>query len=444
MDGSVMFPNIEYNSLTEIFPYLYVITNLNVSGVINTDGRMIIPMEYEKIKNETHNGFLTCYRKSSNGKKAINHCDIYTIHGKKVVSLDFEGNSISACDYDSIYRVLTVSYYVKKKCYRTMYNLDGQLLVEPTKAFKLIPHEDYVTVDNINKKKTIELSNYNYLNHPTLDFDEAYCKDLAEKRLLDNYWIQQAIKYYNEGKWNEAVTFINYYDNFDKLSEIKNTNGSLNIAAIWMNSMYQLGYYQEIANCLARSDLFSYSLSYDKYKKELNLTYQFPVDKGNSQELFASCKKIFDETIEPIIFQNELEEQKRIAAEKEARRQQNAAIWGAVLTGVSNTLVNTMGNNSRSTTNQSHSTTLKSSSMSTTSSTSNSLSSNSSDEYVIVEKKIDCKLCKGSGTCTFCHGVGKKTYGGKYQTCDSCNGSGKCSVCKGKGYSRSTFENVRK
>jgi len=77
--------------------------------------------------------------------------------------------------------------------------------------------------------------------------------------------------------------------------------------------------------------------------------------------------------------------------------------------------------------------------------------------------KITCTSCGGTGlcqtcrgnymtNCSYCNGVGKKTYGSgsrtEYSTCAACNGTGKkycrcyeylhtpgkCEVCKGKGY----------
>lgn len=47
----------------------------------------------------------------------------------------------------------------------------------------------------------------------------------------------------------------------------------------------------------------------------------------------------------------------------------------------------------------------------------------------IVDNRVVCSFCEGSGVCKLCDGTGQRPY----SRCRSCNGSGKCSWCDGQG-----------
>ncbi len=52
--------------------------------------------------------------------------------------------------------------------------------------------------------------------------------------------------------------------------------------------------------------------------------------------------------------------------------------------------------------------------------------------------KQKCRLCKGSGVCHECHGMGKQSYSisapTAYSTCKSCHGNRRCRSCNGSGH----------
>ena len=440
LDGTEIFPNINYTKLYVRYPNMFEVRNGSYVGLFYKDGSTIAPMKYSDLHIGS-NGYVTCLGHPSWDGKLYHHSiDYYKIDGQFVYHLEYTNPkeySFPVTVYEekeNILKVIITKQCSSKNClyeYRLLYP-DGQEVIEP------IEGKETLTVKNgviRFGKKEIPIPNFSPMNHPGLGVDTEGLSLLISNTYKENYYIKKAVDFYNSKKWNEALTYLNFFHQFENLNLWNSVEAKV-FCLMWLRCKYELGQSEEIYKLIKdKNVLRPYQLEYSPSSHSLSDGSIRPLSNPSEElkEVSRQCKELFDIAVAPYV-QQEIKQEN----EKQLQKQQMwIALFGAITSSINNYL--TYSSTTSSYTN--NSVNIKTA---PTSSTTNSTSERTDGgELVTQEKHTPCQVCNGTGKCTHCNGTGRGKRLGMDVTCGACSGHPTCTSCKGKGY-KISYENVRK
>ena len=444
LDGTDMFPDIEYLRIREYYPGIYRMTQLQngreVEGLVRADGQQVIPIKYKSMFISDTYGYIsgTEYAESSDGKTYNNATDLYDLGGRFIKRIAFQtpsefGGSINV-RYHKDYNLIEASYYPTKSYSLRTYTYfypDGQLAVGPIDSKKGLAVRDGVVTDF---KKDWPIPNSDPDAHPRLQHDRAASQELISETFRQNPWIQKASQHFDRGEWEQTLTMLNLYDQFDKNLFLTFSPEVFSYDIMWLRSHHALGHNREIYEQIANQKMAWYGLWYDKKKREITFPTITSFASGQVEQAWQGCQDIFNEAASVVL-----------AEEAELRRQRNAELWAVALGALAGTVHEILGSSSSSQSASSSSTPASRIASSSSSSSSGTSSSSSDEEENKKETKAPTRECPD------CHGYGKvreKTYSGsitrtekhkceecgrEYSGQDKCISHRTCNRCHGLG-----------
>ena len=433
LQGNVLFPEYDYDRLYEWLPNLFIIANTSThkAGLIHRSGTLLVPMIYDDVEETITNNAHMFF-----GKKRDGTTDIYTQQGVLLCSI-VNASYIWAIYHDEA-RVIEVSYTMSDNSgekYFQFFWTDGTKACEGGKGQSIIVIEDLITLFTAGDMVNIKL-NRRTAEQPDLKLEyEILSNDL----LQSNMWLALANDYFEARQYAKAYDCLKYYEMYDNLFSLTiGTSLGPFITQMQMNSLYHTKRYKEIIVGTTGTTMQKVNNHFDATLNGLKF--------DETRECFKFSEHMYPKEAIPLIQKcaeactNIYQSSLPAYHDQLARQQQNAELWGAMFTAMSNNLklslsgfipakrksyVDTSTSTSTTTVGQPITTTYDSGS-----------SSSSSSEPV---KKKPCRICNGtgreihetylgsiaSGKKKWCGECGKDVYPGHtHRTCTLCHGSG--------------------
>ena len=437
LQGNTLFPLVSYDRLYEFCPGVFLITNTATrkSGVINRQGRMLIPMEYENPELNVHGAFK--------GVKSDGTHDYYTLNGQHLLSVKNPGY-ISIWYYESGLRYLSTEYKVNKTDplgHIRYFWYDGTPLFDEVIArYVSVKVDEQCAIVHVGDKETkIPITPRPLVDEGVIQLEDPDCYDLmAGRGLENNKWIKTAMDYMATGRYADAKDCLEFYDMYENQVDYRATYAQFVLWQMNQECLLEIGDYTKL---LDRNppympdgiNLWSAKGKYLIFEESKYTKYTLP----EAKKAIEVCNEFYQrgKALNEKRQQEELAEQEKRARRLARLEALSNYLKGAVQllnapsmfssssssagkNGGSSAIVGGSGNSKASGGN----------------SNSSGRSSTTSSKSQPAQKQQKCSVCGGTGVCKYCKGTGRRVYGGKEQTCASCSGHPKCRACNGTGY----------
>ena len=406
LQGNELFPNLDYRNLIQIMLGVYMAENSNKKrGVVETSGRLLLPMKYDEIYCYPNQGFI----KGVVGKYPENTVDYYSTDGFFLFTV--RGINPNLLDDPTL-------------CH---YNFN-------TGVFEYKLGGEYHYKDAIGRELT---SKYLPTDGMRLQRSDRENRELlARVAYSTNAWIKLATEAMGKGEYKKAWELLKIYNIFDMNgSDFAGTSVDLLYISVALQCAFSMRQYDLIVN--------GYSAA-EPLTPWLGLTYY--IDKDNTGQAvpskwFNSFKDYYAASA-----RSEMEQLVGVCCNivNAAKRHMpsNMTSWNTTVNQVSqsvnlsasNVIVNfpgvapEAGVYTGGTYESGNSMTSSNTSISTSNESSTSKTSDNAPNKV-------CSPCAGTGRCHACNGKGhyQPSIGSPEVKCSSCRQTGVCTLCKGTG-----------
>ena len=236
--GNTLFPDIDYNSMFEIYPGKYIISNRNEQhGLINRSGQLLVPMDYDDID--------WLVRGLIQGVKIDGTIDLYTTEGVCLCSI--KKPKMLFYRYNNEENIIEIRYKYREldeKYHYMLFFPDGLPACGLFVAKNAIVLQGTVMADDISFPLVDNPRN----RWKCLDADNESLEMLGKEVLVKNSWLKKANQYYMAKDYSQAIDCLNFFMKFDwTIKGVFTTTSILPMLChMLMNCYYQTKNYQVI------------------------------------------------------------------------------------------------------------------------------------------------------------------------------------------------------